>query len=128
VQYAQAVPLKYVIDPGISTWPRNADLKSLPHQRHSVRRSRKRTDLKVGAVVWPRGRTFDPAVYGLPQFQCPNIVTTLEFGASSPPRPLWQPSVALDVRNREKSPGWCIGSGTASSADLLFRSLLHLCH
>ncbi len=85
VQYAQAVPLKYVIDPReciyLTKGRCRACEKFCPTGAIRFDDRESELTLKVGAVVLAQGsRTFDPGVYDTFGYRShPNIVTTLEF-------------------------------------------------
>ncbi|MGD9082664.1 MAG: FAD-dependent oxidoreductase, partial [Desulfobacterales bacterium] len=86
VQYAQAVPLKYVIDPErciyfIKKGKCKACEKFCPTQAIKFDDQEKQITLNVGAVVLAQGsRSFDPAVHDTFGYKKhPNILTSLEF-------------------------------------------------
>ena len=86
LQYAQAVPLKYVIDPErciyfIKKGKCKACEKFCPSQAIKFDDQEKQITLNVGAVVLSQGsRAFDPAVHDTFGYKKhPNIVTSLEF-------------------------------------------------
>jgi len=85
VQYAQAVPLKYVIDPQECIYLIKGKCKACEKfcPTGAIRFDDRESELtlKVGAVVLAQGgQTFDPAVYDTFGYQShPNIVTALEF-------------------------------------------------
>ncbi|OEU63425.1 MAG: heterodisulfide reductase [Desulfobacterales bacterium S5133MH16] len=88
VQYAQAVPLKYVIDPEQCIYFRKktkgkckACEKFCPSQAINFHDQERKLTLNVGAVVLAQGsRAFDPAVHDTFGYtKHPNIVTSLEF-------------------------------------------------
>jgi heterodisulfide reductase subunit A len=85
VQYAQAVPLKYVIDPEQCIYFKNGKCKACekfcPTQAINFHDRERELTLKVGAVVLAQGsRAFDPAVHDTFGYsKHPNIVTSLEF-------------------------------------------------
>ena len=83
VQYAQAVPLKYVIDPGQCIYFKKGKCKACekfcPTQAIKLDDQETELSLKVGAVVLAQGsRAFDPAVHDTFGYtKHPNIVTCL---------------------------------------------------
>lgn len=85
VQYAQAVPLKYAIDPEycikLTKGKCGICRKKCPTGAINYEDTRKDISLNVGAVVISQGaETFDPALhdtFGYKKY--PNIVTSLEF-------------------------------------------------
>jgi len=85
VQYAQAVPLKYAIDPEhcikLNKGKCGICEKKCPTGAINYEDTKKEISLNVGAVVLSQGsETFDPAVhdtFGYKKY--PNIVTSLEF-------------------------------------------------
>jgi heterodisulfide reductase subunit A2 len=85
VQYAQAVPLKYVIDPQQCIYFKKGKCKACEKlcPSHAIKfdDQEKQIPLKVGAVVLAQGsRAFDPAVHDTFGYtKHPNIVTSLEF-------------------------------------------------
>ena len=86
VQYAQAVPLKYVIDPEqciyfIKKGKCRACEKFCPSQAINFHDQERELTLNVGAVVLSHGsQAFDPAVHDTFGYtKHPNIVTGLEF-------------------------------------------------
>jgi len=85
VQYAQAVPLKYVIDPQQCIYFKKGKCKACEKfcPSHAIKfdDQEKQIILKVGAVVLAQGsRAFDPAVHDTFGYtKHPNIVTSLEF-------------------------------------------------
>jgi len=85
VQYAQAVPLKYVIDPDQCIYFKKGKCKACekfcPTQAINFNDQETELTLKVGAVVLAQGsRAFDPAVHDTFGYtKHPNIVTSLEF-------------------------------------------------
>jgi len=85
VQYAQAVPLKYVIDPEQCIYFKKGKCKACEKfcPSHAIKfdDQERELTLKVGAVVLAQGsRAFDPAVHDTFGYtKHPNIVTSLEF-------------------------------------------------
>jgi len=85
VQYAQAVPLKYVIDPQQCIYFKKGKCKACEKfcPSHAIKfdDQEKQITLNVGAVVLAQGsRAFDPAVHDTFGYtKHPNIVTSLEF-------------------------------------------------
>jgi heterodisulfide reductase subunit A len=85
VEYAQAVPLKYVIDPKTCIYfikgKCRACEKLCPSEAIKFDDAKKEITLKVGAVVLSQGsKAFDPAVHDTFGYKKhPNIVTSLEF-------------------------------------------------
>ncbi len=85
VPYAQAVPLKYVIDPDQCIYFKKGKCKACekfcPTQAIKFDDQEKKITLNVGAVVLSQGgRTFDPSVHDTFGYtKHPNIVTSLEF-------------------------------------------------
>jgi len=85
VQYAQAVPLKYVIDPDQCIYFKKGKCKACekfcPAQAINFNDQERELTLNVGAVVLAQGsRAFDPAVHDTFGYtKHPNIVTSLEF-------------------------------------------------
>jgi len=85
VPYAQAVPLKYAIDPAqclqLTKGRCGACAKVCPTGAINYEDTEQRRALKVGSVILAPGfRSFDPAgldIYGYDRF--PNVVTSLEF-------------------------------------------------
>ena len=85
VPYAQAVPLKYAIDPQqclqLTKGRCGACAKVCPTGAINYEDTEKRRTLNVGSVILAPGfRSFDPSgmdIYGYDQF--PNVVTSLEF-------------------------------------------------
>jgi heterodisulfide reductase subunit A len=85
VPYAQAVPLKYMIDPEHCIYFKNGKCKACekfcPTQAIKLDDQEKQITLNVGAVVVAQGsRAYDPAIHDTFGYtQHPNIVTSLEF-------------------------------------------------
>jgi heterodisulfide reductase subunit A2 len=85
VQYAQAVPLKYMIDADQCIYFKKGKCKACekfcPAQAINFNDQERELTLKVGAVVLAQGsRAFDPAVHDTFGYtKHPNIVTSLEF-------------------------------------------------
>ncbi len=85
VQYAQAVPLKYTIDPDSCIYflkcKCRACEKFCPTGAINFEDQKTELNLKVGAVVLAAGsEAFDPAIYDTFGYSAsPNIVTSLEF-------------------------------------------------
>jgi heterodisulfide reductase subunit A len=85
VQYAQAVPLKYVIDADQCIYFKKGKCKACekfcPTGAISFNDQETQRTLKVGAVVLSQGsRAFDPAVHDTFGYtKHPNVVTSLEF-------------------------------------------------
>jgi len=85
VEYAQAVPLKYVIDPVRCIYFIKGKCKACekfcPSDAIVFDDEKKEITLKVGAVVLSQGsKAFDPAVHDTFGYKKhPNIVTSLEF-------------------------------------------------
>ncbi len=85
IPYAQAVPLKYAIDPDQCMYLTKSKCKACQKfcPAHAVNFEDRLTerDIDVGAIVLSAGsRAYDPAAYDVYGFQkSPNIVTSLEF-------------------------------------------------
>jgi heterodisulfide reductase subunit A len=85
VKYAQAVPLKYVIDPEhciyLTKGKCRACEKFCPTGAVNFKDQKKELSLKVGSVVWALGgEVFDPGIHDTYGYnKSPNIVTSLEF-------------------------------------------------
>ncbi len=85
VQYAQAVPLKYVIDPDNCIYLNRKKCKACekfcPTGAILFEEQKKELSLNVGAIILATGsRAFDPKIYDTYGYQkSPNILTSLEF-------------------------------------------------
>jgi len=119
VQYAQAVPLKYVIDADQCIYFKKGKCKACEKfcPAHAINFNDQETELtlKVGAVVMAQGsRAFDPAVHDTFGYtKHPNIVTSLEFERIlSASGPYGGHLVRPSDKNEPEKIAWlqCIGS------------------
>jgi heterodisulfide reductase subunit A2 len=85
VRYAQAVPLKYVIDSENCLYFQKGKCrlceKFCPNQAVNFEDQPKEISLRVGSVIFSTGfQCFDPTLYGAYAYaQMPNVVTAMEY-------------------------------------------------
>ena len=126
VQYAQAVPLKYVIDSGNCIYflkgQCRACEKFCPTQAVNFKDQPKELSLKVGSIILSSGfKSFDPTLYDTYAYsKMPNVVTAMEYerilSASGP----YMGHLVRPSDNKEpKKIAWlqCVGSRDINHCD-----------